>query len=85
MLANEQMRSNRYGQWAQARQLYRRIQDTLTAGGIVTVATATHAIHYYPKHANLFKATQSSVYVQHGKRWDCIDYCSIVFRTPKGF
>lgn len=82
-LTNDQMLPNRFGRWATARKLYRQIQETLAAGGIVTVATQLRATHYYPQHAAMFLANQSSVYVQHGKRWDCIDYCSFVFRKPK--
>lgn len=80
-MTNDQMRPNRFGRWAKARHLYGRIIETLRAGGTVTVATATQYTHYRPKHIDLFKVTPTGVYVQHGKRWDCIDYCGFRFTS----
>ena len=81
-MTNAEMIRNRYGRWADARRLYARIMDTLNAGGIVTVATMTHAWHIYPKHADMIRCTKTGVYMQQGKRWNCIDYCGFTFRTP---
>jgi hypothetical protein len=79
MLANDQMKPNRYGKWAQARSLYKKIQDTFAASGIVTVATYTQAKHYDKRHAEMFRCGKTGVYVQRGKQWDDISMSGFRF------
>lgn len=80
MLTNEQMIAGRYLRWHRARRRVEGIQSHLRAGGTVLVSTYTHSTQYNkPGHADLFKATRSGVYALHGKKWLCIDGCSITF------
>lgn len=76
-MTNDQMKPNRFLRWHKARKRIAFIKARLAAGAVVTVATQTHAWHYRQKHADMFKATKSGAFVQRGKRWDCIDWCSI--------
>lgn len=82
-LTNEQMIPNRYGRMAKARALFSKIQSTLAADGIVMVSTHTRHTEYRKKHADMFRLSTFSVYVQSGKRWDCIDFCNFTFYTRK--
>lgn len=82
MLANAEMKPNRYERWARSRALFNRIQATFAAGGIVTVATHLRVVHYEKKHSEMFKVTSNGCYVQRGKQWECIDLCSFVFSRP---
>jgi 3D (Asp-Asp-Asp) domain-containing protein len=78
MLSNDAMRPNRYAHWARARRMIQTIQDYLYAGHTVTIATHTRATRYTRKHSAMFKATRTGAYVQRGKQWDCIDYCTVI-------
>lgn len=42
------------------------------------VATSTRGTVYKAKHAEMFKATKSGFYVQHGKGFVCLDFTKIV-------
>lgn len=53
------------------------------AANKVLVATAWKATLYSTKHIGMFKVAGTSLYVQRGKVWDCIDYCAIRFGTKK--
>lgn len=72
MIANSQMKANRFGRWANARKLYAGIQSALSAGKMVQVATYTKAVRYTAKHADLFICKKDGVYVKRGKAMDCI-------------
>lgn len=78
MLDNCQMNANRFGKWAHSRRMIATIQNALLANRAVTVSTHLRATRFNkPTHATMFKATKSGAYMQRGKHWDCIDYCSI--------
>ena len=63
-----------------AREKLEAIQSHLaTPGNKVLIATALKATMYGNKHVAMFKATDRNLFVQRGKHWDCIDYCSIRF------
>lgn len=61
------------------------IQDALAAGKTVRVATAMRVTNVTPKTAQqfeksgrpIFRASDKSLYMSVGRRYDCIDYCSI--------
>ena len=74
---NGQMKPNRFYRWAEARRKHRLIVQHLQSGGKVVVATYTHATIYTSQHVDMFKATQSGLYVRAGKRWDCLDFSNI--------
>lgn len=78
-MTNDQMKANRFLRLYQARQKLQAITDHLSIGGQVLIATYTRATAYSAKHAAMFKATKSGLYVQRGKQWDCIDHCAIRF------
>lgn len=78
-MTNDQMKPGRYFRWQQARRTAAKITAHLAAGGKVVVGTYTRATVYGSRHTSLFHATSSGLYVQSGKRWDCIDYCAIRF------
>lgn len=74
---NDQMKPNRFGQWHQARRKLAAIRQALQDGCTIMVSTHLKATQYTAKHADMFKATKSGLYVRRGKNWDCIDYCKI--------
>jgi hypothetical protein len=78
-MTNDQMKPGRFLRWQQARRTTARITAHLESGGRVIVGTYTQATIYSKKHAALFRATNSGLYVRRGKHWDCIDYCAIRF------
>lgn len=82
-MTNEQMKSGRFLRWHKARQKIAYITHALEHGGTVVIATNLKATQYGPKHIGMFKATRTGAYVQHGKRWDCIDYCAIRAFMPE--
>lgn len=61
------------------RVLYDRIVSHLENDGGVQISTYTKSTLYEKKHIKMFKVTQNGAWVQRGKKWDCIDYCSIRF------
>ena len=79
MMSNEQMRANRYGKWADARRMFRQIQETLQSGGVVQVTTYTRSTLYQAKHSGMFSARKDGVYVQSGKSVVCLNSCAIRF------
>lgn len=76
-MTNEQMKAGRFLKMQKARRMFRFIQTNLVAGNSVSVTTYTRSVNYKPKHKDMFKLSGSSVYVQRGKNWDCIDLCRI--------
>lgn len=80
MLTNEQMKANRYQKLYNGKKTFNAIINQLQTGGDVFIVTYTRAVKYKPQHINMFRLGKSgSVYVQRGKKWDCIDYCGIKF------
>ena len=73
------MKPGRFLRWQRARRTAAEIAAHLAAGGKVVVGTHTRATVYGRRHAALFRATRSGLYVRSGRRWDCIDYCAIRF------
>lgn len=78
-MTNEAMKPGRFLRLHTAQQKARQIAAHLAAGGRVMVATYTKATFYDQRHAAMFRATRSGLFVQRGKAWDCIDYCAIKF------
>lgn len=56
------------------------IQEHLAAGRNVYIQTCTRITKLSRKHAGMVKVSGNSIYMQAGKRWDCIDYCQISAR-----
>ena len=83
MLTNEQMKPGRYGRWAESKKLVNKIQDTLSRGGYVVMATHTKARQYDRRHVDMFKATPTGAYVLNRTKLECINYCGFRFATPK--
>lgn len=79
-MTNDQMKANRFGRWYTARKRASAIVEHLINGGVVMVCTALSATQLdNPKHATMIKGTKTGLYIQRGKKWECIDYCSIKF------
>ena len=83
-MSNADMKANRYGHWALARKKLRMIESALASGKTVWIGTMLTMAKVTPKTAAkftesqpLFKATRNGLFMAHGKRFDCIDYCSI--------
>ncbi len=76
-MTNDEMNPGRFLRWQQARRTAAMIAAHLASGGEVVVGTHTRATVYSRRHAGLFRATRSGLYVRSGQRWDCIDYCTI--------
>lgn len=77
MLTNSEMKAGRFARWALARRKLAFIRSNIEAGRTVQVANYLHAYRLTSKHVEMVKATKSGLYLQRGKRWDCIDGCSI--------
>jgi hypothetical protein len=76
-MTNEQMKPGRFLKLHKARRMFRFILGNLDAGNSVSLTTYTRSVNYKAKHRAMFKLVGSSVYVQRGKAWDCIDGCRI--------
>ena len=80
MLTNDQMKPLRFAKLARGRKLFGRMQACWDDGGFVRIGTATRWTDYKPKHRDMVKLGKSgSLYMQRGKNWDCIDFCSFQF------
>jgi len=55
------------------------IQRHLTAGGKVMVVTYTKGTIYTKKHLSLFSSTKTDLFVQRGKRKECLNLTPIRF------
>jgi hypothetical protein len=53
------------------------ILEHLEAGRTVYISTHLRTWKLARKHADMVKVAGSSLYLQNGKRWDCIDYCRL--------
>jgi hypothetical protein len=76
-MTNEQMKAGRFLKMHKARRMFRFIVANLEAGNSVSLTTYTRSVNYKAKHKDMFKLAGSSVYVQRGKHWDCIDLCRV--------
>lgn len=56
-----------------------KIQAHLAAGGQVMTVTYTKATIYHKKHMAMFTATEKDLFVQSGKRKDCLNFTPIKF------
>jgi hypothetical protein len=76
-MTNDQMKAGRFVTWAKARKRLSAIQEAFSAGKSVYVCTQTKATRYTAKHAEMFRATKSGLFVQRGKGWDCLDFTAL--------
>jgi hypothetical protein len=76
-MTNDQMKANRFYNWAKARRTVRNIQNHLSNGRTIVISTCTKATKYKKGHEQYFKATKSGAWAQRGKNWECIDFCNI--------
>lgn len=72
MLTNDQMKPGRFARWAFARRLHRKIVAHLDAGGIVDLGTSVRVTRFKKQHRDMFRAGKDGLYIQSGKRWDCV-------------
>jgi hypothetical protein len=77
--SNSLMVGGRFASWATYRKRLSDIHTHLSAGGRIVVATYTRATVYTAKHADLFRATKSGLYVTRGKSRDCLNFTTIKF------
>jgi hypothetical protein len=54
---------------------YNAIVREISAGKLIQVTTQTHSKLY--KTVAQFKYNSTGVYVQRGKKWDCINFCKL--------
>jgi hypothetical protein len=77
-MSNDEMKPGRFLKLQTGKRLYARITGHLQRQGTVLICTYTRATKVTAKHINMIKMGASgSVYIQAGKRWDCIDHCGI--------
>jgi hypothetical protein len=74
---NSEMKANRFYRWAEARRKHREIVQHLQNGGRVIIPTYTRATVYKREHVEMFKATKSGLFVQSGRRWNCLNFSNI--------
>ena len=77
MLANHEMKANRFGRQAKARRQYREILEHIELGGRVYVGSYTKP-KIYSKAAQ-FRRGKYDVYAALGKNWDSLIWSPIVF------
>ena len=83
MLTNAQMIPNRFAKLARGRRILRKMNACWDAGGDVWVSTCLRQTKVAPKVRDAIKMDAvGSLYIRAGKRWDCIDFCSIGFEAP---
>lgn len=56
-----------------------KIQPHLAAGGKVMTVTYAKSTIYSQKHLSMFSATEKDLFVQRGKRKDCLNFTPIKF------
>jgi hypothetical protein len=76
-MTNEQMKVGRFLALHKARRMFRFITANLAAGNEIQLTTSTRSTIYKAKHIDMFRIKGSSVYVQRGKAWDCINYTHV--------
>ena len=75
-MTNEDMKAGRFARLACARKRLAFINKAFAAGKTVCLTTYHQASNRYTaKHADMFRATKSGLYVQSGKNWLCADGC----------
>ena len=82
-LTNAQMKPNRFAKLARGRRILRAMNACWDARGTVWFSTMTSRTPVRPKLRDCIRMdAEGSLYCQHGKRWDCIDYCRFGFEAP---
>lgn len=77
---NSQMKAGRILKLQNGKRLYGSIVSHIRAGGAVNICTHLRTVKMTAKHAEMIKIGKSgSVYLQSGKSWNCIDFCSFRF------
>lgn len=80
MIKNSEMKAGRFAKLARGRKIIARMTKCWNAGGFVRIGTALRYTDLKPKHREMIEMGKSgSLYMQRGKRKDCIDFCSIQF------
>jgi hypothetical protein len=77
-MSNDEMRPGRFLKLQNGKRMLSAITNHLKSDGTVLVCTYTRATKLSKKHLDMVRMGKSgSVYIQAGKRWDCIDGCGI--------
>jgi hypothetical protein len=77
---NTDMKAGRYLKRQTGKRMFFGITNHLQAGGSVLICTYTRATKLQAKHIDMITLGKSgSVYIQAGKRRDCIDFCGIKY------
>lgn len=76
MLANHEMKANRYGRQAKARRQYREIVEHIALGGRVYVGSYTKPKVY--SKPEQFRLGKFEVYAARGKNWDSLIFSPVV-------
>jgi hypothetical protein len=71
-MTNDQMKPGRYARWAFARRLHRRIVAHIDAGGVVDIGTSGRVTRITSRHRDMIRAGKDGLYIQAGRRWDCL-------------
>jgi hypothetical protein len=80
MMANSEMRAGRFAKLARGRRIFARMAACWDKGGFVRVGTCTKYWDLRPKHRDMVSMGKSgSIYMQRGKVWDCLDFCTFQF------
>jgi len=72
MIANSEMKPNRYLHLFRARRCANDIIGHLQGDGMIQITTYGHCTRYNATHAAMFRLNGSSVQVQCGRRWNTI-------------
>jgi hypothetical protein len=79
-MTNEQMKAGRFAKLAKGRKIIARVTACWDRGGFVRVGTCTRYSDYKPKHRDMVRmGATGALFTQSGKKWLCIDFCSIQF------
>jgi hypothetical protein len=80
MISNQDMKAGRFLKLQDGKRIFNGIISHLKNNGIVYICTYTRATKLTKKHIGMIKISKNgSVYMQSGKKWNCIDYCGIKF------
>ena len=82
-MTNDDMKQNRFGRWYTARKNAAEIKNHLKSGGIVMNANYLKAYQLDSRHVDMIKGTKTGLYMQSGKKWVCIDGCSVKMYRAK--
>lgn len=78
-MSNDQMKPGRFLKLQQVRNRFAAIVSHLSKGGRIMTCSYTKPTIYTAKHAVMFKVKGSSLYVQRGRAFDCLDFTPIKF------